>query len=70
MPGTPLTRGMVRPGDMAEDYWDDTPAVADRDVVRFSDREIETMVGAVAVGVIGAAVLVAFLALNRKPGRR
>ena len=66
MPGTPLTRGIVRPGDMAEDYWDDVPAVADRNVVRFTDREIETMVAAALVGVIGAALLAGFLAMNRR----
>ena len=69
MPGTPPTRGTVRPGDMAEDYWEDVPAVADRDVVRFTDREIETLVVAVTLGVIGAAVLVGVLALRRRPTR-
>lgn len=81
MPGTPPTRGKVGwgdpaqgepiQGDWADDDWDDAPRVADRNVVRFTDREIETMVAAVALGVIGAAVLAGFLALNRRrPGRK
>lgn len=76
MPGTPPTRGKVRQGDpiqgdsiqgdWAEDDWDDAPKVADRNVVRFTDREIETMVAAVALSVIGAAVLAGFLAMSRR----
>lgn len=74
MPGTPPSRTLGRARDQAaapvtdwaEDRWDDVAVVADRDVVRFSDREIEAMLAAVAVGVVGAAVLVGWWSLRRR----
>jgi hypothetical protein len=76
MPGTPLTRALGRAGARSpdprtevpdlDDTWQDVAPVADRDVVRFSDRQIETMLVAAAVGVIGAAVFVGWMSLRRR----
>lgn len=65
MPGTLPTRAVGRAGDMAEDAWEDLPDVAWRNVAGLSDRQIETLIMAVAVGVVAAAVVAGWWSLRR-----